>query len=142
MKVLNIVSFLMISFFCYGQTKPEFNLKIQNIKNTNGTLRIAFFKKGSDFPHHSGISFAKEVKISKAGEVETKFSDVPHGEYAVAIFHDENGNKKLDKNIVGIPTEPYGFTRNFKPKFSAPVFTDCNIVFNQTSNSFIIKLLD
>ncbi len=142
MKNYSITLFVLTSILSFAQSKPEFNLKIQNIKNTKGTIRIAFYKKGADFPNDGGITYAKETKISQTGEIEAKFNDIPLGEYAVAIFHDVNGNKKIDKNVFGIPSEPYGFTRNFKPKFSAPVFSDCNVVFSASSNSFTIKLLD
>ncbi len=40
------------------------------------------------------------------------FADLKAGTYAVAITHDENGNGKLDSNIVGMPTEGYGFSNN------------------------------
>ncbi len=28
------------------------------------------------------------------------FKNIPNGNYAISIFHDENNNKKLDKNIL------------------------------------------
>lgn len=142
MKTLLITLFVFSSIALFAQSKPEFNLKIQNIKTTKGTIRIAFYKKGADFPNDEGITYAKEIKISQAGEIDLKFNDIPLGEYAVAVFHDVNANKKIDKNLFGAPTEPYGFTRNFKPKFSAPKFSDCNIVFSSQNKSFTIKLLD
>lgn len=142
MKNYFILLLMLASSLTYAQSKPEFNLKIQNIKTTKGTIRIAFYKKGADFPNEGGITYAKESKISQTGEIEVKFNDIPLGEYAVAIFQDINGNKKIDKNFFGVPTEPYGFTRNFKPKLSAPVFSDCNVVFSVSNNSFTIKLLD
>jgi uncharacterized protein (DUF2141 family) len=142
MKNCFIFLLMLASSLSFAQSKPEFNLKIQNIKTTKGTVRIAFYKKGADFPNDGGITYAKETKIGQTGEIDVKFNDIPLGEYAVAIFHDVNSNKKIDKNLFGVPTEPYGFTRNFKPKFSAPVFSDCNVVFSASSNSFTIKLLD
>src|SRR5690606_17095923 len=44
------------------------------------------------------------------GRVALRFADLPAGDYAVAMYHDRNGNGKLDSNLVGIPTEPYGFS--------------------------------
>ena len=32
-----------------------------------------------------------------------RINDVPHGDYGVAVFHDENSNGKMDKNVLGIP---------------------------------------
>lgn len=40
------------------------------------------------------------------------FKDVKPGTYAVMVTHDENGNGKLDSNMIGMPTEGYGFSNN------------------------------
>jgi uncharacterized protein (DUF2141 family) len=53
-----------------------------------------------------------------------QFNDIPPGVYAVAVFHDENANGKLDKNFLGIPREGYGASNNVRPKMSAPAFKD------------------
>jgi uncharacterized protein (DUF2141 family) len=103
---------------------------------------VAFYKKGSGFPKEGSITFAKETKVIKAGELTLKFMDIPFGEYAIAVFQDKNQNLKIDKNLIGYPTEPFGFSKNFKPKFSEPEFEDCNVTISATNNLFTIKLLD
>ena len=45
-----------------------------------------------------------------------------HGEYAIAVFVDLNGNGKMDKNFFGIPKEQYGFSNNVMGRMSAPTF--------------------
>ena len=52
------------------------------------------------------------------------FKNIPHDTYALAVFHDENNNGVLDKNALGIPIEPYGFSRNARARFSATPFED------------------
>lgn len=47
-----------------------------------------------------------------AGSETIRFDDLPPGTYAVSLFHDENDNGVMDKNVVGMPTEGYGFSRN------------------------------
>jgi len=47
---------------------------------------------------------------------------LPYGEYAVMLYHDENGNDKLDKNIVGVPKEPYGFSNNARARLGLPLY--------------------
>ena len=47
------------------------------------------------------------------------------GEWAVALSQDVNNNNKLDKNFLGIPTEPFAFSNNVKPRLSAPSFKEC-----------------
>lgn len=41
-----------------------------------------------------------------------EFKDLPPGDYAVMVMHDENGNGKLDTNMIGMPVEGYGFSNN------------------------------
>jgi uncharacterized protein (DUF2141 family) len=52
------------------------------------------------------------------------FRDLPAGTYAVAAFHDENGNGKLDRNLLGMPTESFGFSRDAQAMFGPPEFAD------------------
>lgn len=52
------------------------------------------------------------------------FRDLPAGTYALAVIHDENGNGKLDSNLIGVPTEPYGFSRDARGTFGPPKFED------------------
>ena len=51
--------------------------------------------------------------------------DLPNGDWAVAITQDTNNNDKLDKNMMGIPTEPFAFSNNVRPRFAPPEFDDC-----------------
>ena len=55
------------------------------------------------------------------------FPELEEGKYAVAVFHDENKNGKLDKNYLGIPTEVYGFSNNARRTFSAPSFEEAEV---------------
>lgn len=45
-------------------------------------------------------------------------------EDSFALFHDVNSNGDCDLNFLGIPTEPYGFSRNVQPVFKVPSFTE------------------
>ena len=49
---------------------------------------------------------------ARAGTVEFRVPNVKPGSYAIAIFHDLNGNAKLDRNLIGLPNEPYGFSND------------------------------
>jgi len=55
------------------------------------------------------------------------YRNLPVGPYALSLFHDENGNGKLDSNIAGVPTERYGFSRDARGRMSAPAFADAAI---------------
>ena len=53
--------------------------------------------------------------------------DVPPGRYGVSVMHDRNANGKLDSNIVGIPTEPYGAIRHARGRMGPPAFEDAAV---------------
>jgi uncharacterized protein (DUF2141 family) len=136
--------FLLTSLLFFGFSESQgqnFNLKISGIKST-ALLRIAFYKKENKFPDEGKFAFAKEVKPTKIGDITLAFTDIPAGEYALAIYQDSNGNKKLDTNLVGYPKEPFAFSQNIKPKFSAPNYEECKIIFNTNNTIFSIKLID
>lgn len=52
------------------------------------------------------------------------FEDVSPGEYAVAVFHDENANNDLDRNIFGIPSEGTGASNDAWNMFGPPGYDD------------------
>ena len=51
--------------------------------------------------------------------------------YTAAIFHDVNNNGKLDKNLLGVPTEPYGFSNNARSKWGPPKYDTAKFQLNQ-----------
>jgi uncharacterized protein (DUF2141 family) len=53
--------------------------------------------------------------------------NVPKGTWAVLAYQDENQNDKLDRNLIGIPSENYGFSRDARGKFGPPDFGDAAI---------------
>ncbi len=83
---------------------------------------MALFKPGREFPDGKPME-GKKIDAS-ASSLQITFS-VESGNYALALFHDMNSNGKMDKNMLGIPKEPYGFSNDFRPKFSVPKFSDC-----------------
>ena len=143
MKLTLLLTLLISLIFnkADAQLTPTFNLKVSNLKSI-ATLRVAFYKKENKFPDENKFAFAKEFKPNKTGDMMLTWADIPAGEYALAIYQDLNSNKKLDTNLVGYPKEPFGFTQNIKPRFSAPTYNECKIVFNVNNNLFLIKLID
>ena len=117
--------------------KVALTVDAQNIHTKKGAVYFALFKSTDDFPTGKP---SEGKKMNATGErVQTTFSVEP-GAYAIAIFHDENGNGQMDKKIFGIPKEPYGFSNNFRPKMSAPKFKDCEFTVSSAAKTISIKL--
>jgi uncharacterized protein (DUF2141 family) len=73
-----------------------------------------------------------------ADKVMYTFSDVPSGEYALAVYHDVNGNKEFDKNVLGIPQEDYAFSNNASSPFGPPSFEKAKFRLEDTYTANII----
>ncbi|HET7898430.1 MAG TPA: DUF2141 domain-containing protein, partial [Flavisolibacter sp.] len=65
------------------------------------------------------------------------FEDVPPGNYAVAVIHDANKNDRFDTNILGIPTEGYGASKNKLPFAAAPRFEENQFAVAPSGNTSI-----
>ena len=48
--------------------------------------------------------------------------DIPPGTYAIETFQDINSNNKMDTSWFGFPLEPFGFSRDARPRLSKPSF--------------------
>ncbi|QMW00126.1 DUF2141 domain-containing protein [Spirosoma foliorum] len=120
-----------------SSSKATLTIDIHNIRSQKGSVYIAIYKPNSGFPDGKPID-GKKTEI-KGTSAQTTFSIEP-GEYAVAVFHDENDNGVLDKRMFGIPKEPYGFSNNFRPRMSAPKFKDCQFTVGNHDKTISIKL--
>ena len=112
-------------------------VKVTNIKTDTGKVYLALYNNKNSFL--SKTLLGKKVDI-KNGVAEAAFTDLPEGEYAISVFHDENDNGKLDSNFMGIPKEPYGFSNNASGFMGPPKWEDAKILVTDTDINTIIKL--
>ena len=94
----------------FSESSSTVLIEVSGFKNTRGTLNCRLFTKAADFPDGDGIVTLR-VPIT-GSNTSCSFSIVEPGTYAIAVVHDENGNGKLDKNFVGVPSEGYGVSNN------------------------------
>lgn len=99
-----------------------------NLRQPTGRVYIAVFDSKAAYLQTEEARFQKIVPVQSAGTVEVNFSDIPAGAYALSCFHDINGNGRLDTNWLGIPTEPYCFSNNARPRFRAPTWEETKFV--------------
>jgi uncharacterized protein (DUF2141 family) len=107
-------------------SKNNLTVTVTNIQNSKGKISFGLFRKIDSFPV-KGKQFKGVFIDTKKPSTKYTFENLTDGSYAVAIFHDENGNGIMDKNIFGAPTEAYGFSRNARGTFSAPSFEEAKI---------------
>lgn len=94
---------------------------VQGIRNTNGSIGVALFDDNSDFPDDEPFK-ADGISLRSTGDVEIVFEDVPAGDYAVAVIHDENENEDIDMNQYGMPIEGFAFSNDAMGEMGPPDF--------------------
>lgn len=62
------------------------------------------------------------------------------GDYAIAIYHDENANGNFDKTGLGLPKEPWGISNNPKVRFKAPTVDEATFPVSESGAAVEIKL--
>lgn len=113
---------LLSSLLCLAvmaQAQNNLEVKIDNIKNDNGDILIGLYSNRQNFPRK--VSDGRIVKASKEGVI-VAFHDLKPGPYAVSVMHDENSNKDMDQNKIGIPKEGFGFSNNARISLGPPSF--------------------
>lgn len=107
------------------------SVNVYNVPSQEGNINVAVYDSDESFLKFEGVVKTESTEAKK-GMVTLKIGDMPPGEYALAIFHDENGNDELDTNWLGIPKEKVAFSKAKMRTFGPPKYKEC--AFNVTSD--------
>jgi len=113
---------------------------IKNLASSSAPVVIGVYGTKNKFPDPKDQ--LKEYKFKPHGMALTaKITDLPFGTYAIATYQDVKSTGKISKNFIGIPTDPYGFSNNYKPTIKAPGFKDCSFEYTAKTNSLAITMI-
>ena len=116
----------------------ELRVKVSGIGSADGEVRVAILKSQEDF---DSATFAYRTSVpAQIGAVEVVFEDVAPGTYGINAFHDANNNEELDRNLVGLPLEDYGFSNNARGRFGPPKFDDISFAMSGKLKAMEIEL--
>ena len=103
-------------------------VNIEGVPNRNGTLASALFSQQESSGFSEGAPMRGDWIAIPGASFPLVFDHLPPGRYAVIVYHDENGNRSLDKGIFGQPMERWGATNNVRHTFSGPTFNESSVV--------------
>lgn len=108
-------------------------INIENINHIKGSIEIGLFNTGERFLEKNQAFKSYSVKVTDNSET-LVINGLPKGKYAISLYHDKNSDGICNRNFFGIPKEPYAFSNNVRPKFSAPTFEDCKFDLTENHN--------
>jgi uncharacterized protein (DUF2141 family) len=134
------MKFLMSAIALFGFASiadaADVTITVQGIRDDQGQIMVAV----CDEKHFLGNDCHNARAKAQMGAVVVTIADVAPGNYAVQVYQDENGNNRLDKNFLGIPTEPIGFSRDAQGNMGPPKFADAAVPVSNEPIRLDIKL--
>ena len=131
---MKILLLMLISSLCHG-----YDLEINLVDKTSdeGKIGIVIFNSKTGFPKLPQHAFFKDFISIKDFPYRI---GLPEGEYAISLFHDENENKELDTNFIGIPKEAFGFSNNVLGLMGPPSFNKAKFKVSKNKSKVNIEL--
>lgn len=124
----------------YGGDHTTLIVKTFPTVSDKGMVFFALFNRDKGFP----VDWTKAVRYGRCmperGTAEVSFAGLVPGDYAVALYHDENENGVVDLNFLGLPVEGWGVSNNVRPTFRAPSFTESSVHIRGNKHLVEIKL--
>ena len=107
---IGVIIYLQSAF-----SQCKLDIEIVGIRNNSGNIMLQLFNEN------------EKVVTQEIGEINDStcsfsINNLKPGKYAIRYYHDENTNGRMETNIVGKPTEGYGFSNNVIGKFGPPPF--------------------
>lgn len=136
--LISIIAGSCLSASC---SATELIVNVSGLATPYGNVGCSLFNTETGFPMDN--SRAKTEWVVVTGDaVACRFKDVPPGQFALSVGHDINGNRKVDTNFLGIPTEQWGVSNNARPTLRAPRFDEAafTITSEMPTLSILIKV--
>jgi uncharacterized protein (DUF2141 family) len=134
-KIITIITLFICSLL--SAQNVNLTVTVSGLKNnTNtGVVKVGLYNSDETFLKTSYKSLVSEIKNDQAT---VTFVGIPAGEYGISTYHDENNNGKLDKNMMGIPSEDYAASNNAKGFMGPPSYKDAKFTVSKDSKVEIV----
>jgi uncharacterized protein (DUF2141 family) len=98
---------------------------VSGVRSARGSIRAGL--RMADYTTGTAKSVGGTIAPAVEGTVTLTFNNLPDGDYAVQMFHDEDDNGEMKTNLFGIPSEGYGFSNGARAAFGPPKFADMKV---------------
>ncbi len=111
-------------------TAGTLTVNLSNFRNDKGNAVVILFYGEKGFPKSPDKAMKILFVPIKGKRATAVFDNLRAGEYGISVDHDENNNRKLDTNFLGIPKEGVGASNNARGHFGPPKYSDAKFNFN------------
>ena len=122
--------FIQLSHFCQNY---DLKVTIKNIQEINGFIQIRLYNNAKEIPQVNKEYQRFYFKVTD-NKMTYTIKNLKQGNYAIATYHDLNSDKICNRNIIGYPTEDFGFSNNVKLFLAPPTFSSALIELNNNKS--------
>ena len=106
-----------------GQT-GKLVVEVSGFRSDHGQLMLRLYDSQAGFPIDGAKAVRQAAQAIKGGRAVVELDGVPFGSYAIGCIHDENGNGRLDTNLIGIPKEGVCASNDARGRRGPPRWSD------------------
>jgi len=116
------------------------DIEVIGLRNDSGEVGCSIFNDAQAFPRDDSKVLHHVWAPIHAGKATCEFTDLPPGQYAAVVFHDENGDHEFNQNAFGMPMEGYGFSNDAAALFAPPDFKSAAFTYNGKHLYIVINI--
>ncbi|MBI5544067.1 MAG: DUF2141 domain-containing protein [Deltaproteobacteria bacterium] len=106
----------------------DLTVEMTGFRNDRGNAKIALWRSKDGFPADESKAERRYQAPIVGGKATLLVERLEPGDWAIAAFHDENDNGKIDLGLFGIPKEGLGVSRDAKGMLGPPSFKSAKLV--------------
>jgi uncharacterized protein (DUF2141 family) len=125
-KIITALTFFISSLM--AAQNVNLTVAISGLKNNTGLVKVGLYNSDGTFLNATYKSITSVIKNNGAT---VTFVGIPKGDYGISAYQDENSNGKLDKNMLGIPSEDFACSNNAKGFMGPPKYEDAKFSINK-----------
>lgn len=120
-------------------TPTDVTVVVENLRSAEGQVRVALWSDPDGFTKPEA-AVAETGQKAQVGRVTFRFAGLAPGRYAIASFHDENGNGNFDRTALGLPKEGLGFSNDARISLGPPAFEEAAVDIEAPDQVIVVKL--
>jgi uncharacterized protein (DUF2141 family) len=124
-----------------ARTRGRINVKVEGLRNSKGNVLAALFATEEGFPFEAEKAALRTYGMIAYGKTEFPIEDVPYGDYALVLFHDESADGRFDLLPNGAPAEGYGIPGNRAFRYGPPTFPRASFRLKEPAVEFAITMV-
>jgi uncharacterized protein (DUF2141 family) len=109
------------------------DVRVDNVRPDQGAVRVAIYDQRTWL----GEPVVGEQADSTGTSVTLRLQVPASGRYGLAAYQDTNNDGQLNRNVVGMPSEPTAFSNDAPMNYGPPRFADAALDVSATSQAVL-----